>query len=318
MKRAVFFFCVFVCVMTCWGGSPTDFDPGRAGFAIKFKEELSSYRVMSVFVLPGQKMTLEAVAQEPGKTFRLVYSQGWLTSQKPDRWEWVAPELPGLYVLRIAEEESTETISLNIFVMVPFSQLKEGYLEGCRIGTYPVIPLKMLPRYKVPQGFVRVTKENEETPLSPHFKLKQFLCKQPGSYPKFVVLRERLLLKLELILEKVNEAGYKARTFNILSGYRTPYYNHAIGNVKFSRHIFGGAADIFIDEDPADGMMDDLNADGRIDYKDAVVLYELIDKMYAKPWYSRFIGGLGHYKRTSMHGPFVHVDTRGFRARWYD
>jgi hypothetical protein len=305
--------------MVLWGSAPQEFDPGRASFAIKFKEEVSPYRVMSIFVLPGQKMTLEAVAQEPEKTFRLVYDQGWLTDQKPDRWEWVAPEVQGLCVLHVMEEESGETVRLNIFVMVPYSQLKEGYLEGYRIGTYPVIPLSMLPRYKIPNGFVRVTKEDEETLLSPHFKLNQFLCKQqPGFYPKFVVLRERLLLKLELILEKVNEAGYNARTFNILSGYRTPYYNHAIGNVKFSRHIFGGAADIFIDEDPVDDTMDDLNADGRIDYKDAVVLYELIDKMYARPWYSHFIGGLGHYKRTSAHGPFVHVDTRGYRARWSD
>ncbi len=318
MKKHLIFFCVSLSAIICLRGSPREFDPERASFSVKFKEEVSSYRVTSIFVLPGQKLTLETLAQKPGKTFRLVYENGRLANQRPGRWEWIAPDLPGLYFLQIIEEETTELVRLNIFVLVPFSRLKEEHLEGYRIGTYPAIPLNMSSRYKTPQGFVRVTRENEETLLSPHFKLKQFICKQPSSYPKFLILKERLLLKLELILEKVNESGFMAHTFNILSGYRTPYYNHAIGNVRFSRHIFGGAADIFIDEDPADEMMDDLNGDNRIDNKDAVVLYQLIDKMYGKPWYSLFIGGLGHYKRTSVHGPFVHVDTRGYRARWND
>jgi hypothetical protein len=29
-----------------------------------------------------------------------------------------------------------------------------------------------------------------------------------------------------------------------------------------------------------------------------------------------YVGGLGIYGTTSTHGPFIHVDTRGFRARW--
>ena len=101
-----------------------------------------------------------------------------------------------------------------------------------------------------------------------------------------------------------------------MSGYRTPFYNRAIGNVKYSRHLWGGAADIFIDEDPKDGTMDDLNRDGIINYKDAAVLYDIVDDLYGKPFYRIFMGGLGRYKKTANHGPFVHVDVRGFRARW--
>ncbi|KPK79267.1 MAG: hypothetical protein AMS25_13205, partial [Gemmatimonas sp. SM23_52] len=58
------------------------------------------------------------------------------------------------------------------------------------------------------------------------------------------------------------------------------------------------------------------NGDGRIDYRDADIVYDIIDEMYGQPWYAPFIGGLGRYKRTKHHGPFVHVDTRGFHARW--
>ena len=174
------------------------------------------------------------------------------------------------------------------------------------------------PIYRPPRGFIEVTEDNLETLVSPHFRLKDFLCKQDGDYPKYLVLQEKLLLKLELILEKVNEEGVRCNTFHVMSGYRTPYYNKLIGNVKYSRHLWGGAADIFIDEHPEDSMMDDLNGDGQIDYRDAGVLYDIIDRMYGKPWYQRFLGGLGRYKKTSNHGPFVHVDVRGFRARWGD
>jgi uncharacterized protein YcbK (DUF882 family) len=125
-------------------------------------------------------------------------------------------------------------------------------------------------------------------------------------------------VKLELLLEKTNEAGYRCDSFVVMSGYRTPFYNHLIGNVKYSRHQWGGAADIFIDEDPVDGMMDDLNGDGKSDVRDAHVLYEIVDRMYGKPWYEPYIGGLGAYRTTPNHGPFVHVDARGFRARWGD
>lgn len=209
-----------------------------------------------------------------------------------------------------------DSIILNVFVMLPFKELKGEYLNGYRIGRYPSTPLKGLSIYKVPKGFIEVTKENEEIFMTPHFQLKQFVCKQESNYPKYIVLRERLLLKLELILERVNEKGYPCKTFNIMSGYRTPYYNQVIGNVKYSRHLWGGAADIFIDENPCDQVMDDLNRDGRIDYHDAKVLYDIIDSMYGKPWYSKFLGGLAWYKKTSSHGPFVHVDVRGYKARW--
>jgi hypothetical protein len=200
--------------------------------------------------------------------------------------------------------------------MVPFSQVRDGQLNGYRIGFYPSHPLHNNPAYELPNGFIEVTKANEDTHLSPHFKLKQFLCKQPGGYPKYVVLRERLMLKLEAILEKVNQEGFRCDTFYVMSGYRTPYYNTAIGNTTtYSRHNFGDAADIFIDQNE-DGLMDDLNHDGKIDKRDAAALYDLISKMMQQPGYQLFKGGLAMYDSTAAHGPFVHVDVRGYAARW--
>jgi hypothetical protein len=197
--------------------------------------------------------------------------------------------------------------------MVPASQVKNGWLNGYRIGTYP----PATPRYIPPKGFVEVTKENEDTNVSPHFKLKQFLCKQEPSkvFPKYVVLEERLLLKLEAILEHVNHLGFKVDTLNVMSAYRTPHYNTVLRDAKYSMHQWGGAADIYVDPKDNDRMVD-LNRDGRVDTADAKFLYDRIEELFAPQPQQKFEGGLGFYPATAAHPPFVHVDVRGTRARW--
>lgn len=292
------------------------YSPEKAGFSVKFKDTISPYTVVSIFVLPGEELVLEARAEGKSREYVFEAPAGIISQKEGNKWKFQSPPKKGLYKARIYDRQSGDSLTIHIFVMIPFSGFKGEYLNGYRIGAYPAIPWKKLPIYKPPHGVIEVTEENQETFLTPHFQLKQFLCKQESGYPKYVVLREPLLLKLELILERVNEKGFKAETFNILSGYRTPYYNKVIGNVKYSRHQYGGAADIFIDEDPKDDLMDDINKDGRIDYRDAAILYDIIDEMYGKPWYVTFVGGLGLYRKTPAHGPFVHVDVRGFHARW--
>lgn len=306
----------FIFWQNSFAGSGSRFSAEMAGFSVKFKDEVSTYRLLSVFVLPREMLVLEVPDAPKSSQYVLQAATGKAAPLAANKWQWQAPQETGLYPIKIIRSPAADSILLNCFVMIPYDRVKGESLNGYRLGKYSSIPLKQLSIYKPPRGFIEVTEENQETLIAPHFKLKQFLCKQNGDFPKYLVLSERLLLKLELILEKVNEKGYRCDTFHIMSGYRTPYYNKAIGNVKYSRHVYGGAADIFIDVNPQDGMMDDLNGDGKSDHHDAALLYDLIDAMYGKPWYERFVGGLAKYAKTASHGPFVHVDVRGFRARW--
>lgn len=293
------------------------FTAERASFSIKFKDEISPYNIMSMFLLPGETTTIEVIDPDPFSSYTIHTSGGIVQRIGKGKWTFQAPHEPGLYPATIHNAALTESVKLNIFVKVPRSEKKNGYINGYRIGQYPPTPLRGQAAYRPPRGFIEVTRENEDTYLSPHFQLKQFLCKQHGDYPKYVVLQERLILKLQIILERVNEKGYYANTFHIMSGYRTPYYNRAIGNVQYSRHIYGDAADIFIDMHPPHGMMDDLNGDGKIDWRDAAILYDIIEELYPQPWYKPFVGGLGLYReRPGIRGPFVHIDARGNRARW--
>jgi hypothetical protein len=296
----------------------TVYSPEKSSFTVKFKDEASPYRIMSVFVLPDEAIALEVQDPLRRQHYTLRTSAGAPVPETPTRWQWRAPSQPGLYTLQFIDDATGDMMMLSAFVMIPYSRLNGEVLNGYRIGRYPSIPLKQLSIYKPPRGFIEVTEQNEATFLSPHFQLRDFICRQDGGYPKYVVLQERLLLKLELILEKVNEKGYSCCRLHIMSGYRTPYYNQLIDNGKYSHHLWGGAADIFIDENPTDDMMDDLNGDGHINYRDAEVLYDIVEELYGNPWYEQFLGGLGLYKKTHSHGPFVHIDVRGFRVRWGD
>jgi hypothetical protein len=77
--------------------------------------------------------------------------------------------------------------------------------------------------------------------------------------------------------------------------------------------MYGDAMDIYIDND-GDGRMDDLDGNGRVDFADAKVLAAAADRVEKK--YPTLIGGIGTYRATGAHSGFVHIDTRGFRARW--
>lgn len=286
------------------------YSPETAPFALLVKGERVPFSTHGLFVLPGTELTL--TAGDAGN-YSLEAAQGTTAPIGHGEWVWTAPTKPGVYPVRVVDAESNNSILLNVFVMVPAKAVRNGSLNGYKIGNYPRKPLRGNAAYIPPQGFVEVTPENRYTKVSPHFRLSQFLCKQTGSYPKYVVLNEKLLAKLENLLGRINEAGFSSETISIMSGYRTPYYNRAIGNVAYSRHQWGDAADIFIDRN-RDNIMDDLNGDGRIDRDDCEILTNLIEDIHTHD--KSLVGGMGSYRSTRAHGPFVHVDARGEVKTW--
>ena len=290
--------------------------PPTTGFGVRYRDVISPDKVRALTALPGETVTLEVPGIGKGSRYVARSAAGRLVplGTAGGRWAWTAPLEPGLYPIQVVTPDGRDSVTVQAFVVVPLNGLQGEVLNGYRIGRYPEKP-RGASSYTLPVGFVEVTPENEDVFVSPHFRLKQFLCKQPAGSRRYVVLNERLLVTLEYVLERVRAAGYRATTFHVMSGYRTPAYNKAIGNVKFSQHQLGSAADIFIDEN-GDGRMDDLNGDGRSDIRDAEVLYRIIDAASARPEGQGLIGGIGKYPPTSAHGPFVHVDVRPGHARW--
>ena len=289
--------------------------PDKLNFSVKFKDEVNPYRVLGIFLKPGERIELECVFTTPKSTFTISAQKGNPDLIAKERWRWTAPREQGLYPITITEKLSQMSMKLQVFVMVPFAPQHQK-LNGYRIGQYPLRPLKNNPVYAPPTALIEVTEHNRNEHVSPHFTLGQFISKQAGGYPKYLALRERLLLKLEMILEAVKEQGIQLSTLHVMSGFRTPFYNKAIGNpTQYSRHLYGDAADIFVDRDQ-NNVMDDLNGDGKSTFADAQTLADLIVSKSKKTWYRPFVGGLGIYGPRSHRGPFVHVDVRGYPARW--
>ncbi len=304
-----------VCIPSAVAAPSSLYDPQRVSFTVKVKDELNPYEVLGIYVMPDETIELECVFTDSRSSFTVTAQAGKLEQHAKERWEWQAPHEQGMYPLTVNDTTTNSTMTLNVFVMVPFSHHSEK-LNGYRIGRYQPKPFKNNPVYNRPQGFVEVTLNNRDVPVSPHFTLGQFLGKQTSEYPKYLLVRERLLLKLEMILEALNHEGIATSTLHIMSGFRTPFYNHSIGNrTTYSRHLYGDAADIFVDVNE-DNYMDDLNQDGKSTIADAVVLRDIVEKRARETWYQPFVGGLGIYGPKPHRGPFVHVDVRGFKARW--
>lgn len=283
----------------------------------------------------GASGKLRVVIHEPGTAFdgdglpagaRVTFAPG--ASEVPvdpamaDTWPAAdsgrAPDAPGVWSVLLAAGQAIRPVADFSFITTrPLAARRRGRIGRYYVGTWPT---EHAPRrgYRTPRGLVEVTPRNQDTPLSEHFLLRDFLTKgQRGVWPKYVAVDTRLIDKLELVLIDLERQGVASDGITVMSGFRTPQYNVAGGDPRgrasYSRHMYGDAADVFIDNDD-DGRMDDLDHNGRIDVRDAGVIAAAADRVERR--HPTLAGGVGVYAGTSGHGPFVHIDTRGHRARW--
>jgi uncharacterized protein YcbK (DUF882 family) len=234
---------------------------------------------------------------------------------------------PGVWQLALSVGNALKPIAdMNLISIRPRTDKQNGrvglyYLgnwrgeKGEAVGAPSKAPAD---RYRPPSGFIEVTPENADTKVSEHFKLRDFLTHdQQNVWPKYLVLELRNVDKLELVLAELQKQGIDVSGVKVMSGFRTPQYNAGGGNTGgragLSRHMYGDAADIFIDSNH-DGVMDDLNHDGKISIADSRVVSAAVDRVEAA--HPELIGGAGVYPAAAGHGPFIHIDTRGYRARW--
>lgn len=116
--------------------------------------------------------------------------------------------------------------------------------------------------------------------ISKNFRLSEF---RPGKHTyEYIRISPALIRALEDIRTR---AGMP---ITVTSGYRPPDYNREIGGVSNSTHVDGLAADIY-----CDGLS-------------TAQLYEICEQVIGKR------GGVGYYPKSG----FVHVDLRGYEARW--
>ncbi len=225
-----------------------------------------------------------------------------------------AARAPGVRAFETGRDDSTP---FAFITLTPWERKLGSYVNGYHVGLWPGERHAMPSNYSNPTGFIEVTPQNLMTKISSHFALRDFVTHdQDTVWPKYVVLQEALLDKLELVLGALQSMGVSTRHVVVLSGFRSPQYNArgaSEGMAQASRHQYGDAADLIIDAD-RDGRMDDLNYDGRVDFRDTEIIDRAVGLVEHK--YPELVGGLGLYHATGPSGPFAHIDVRGTRARW--
>jgi hypothetical protein len=311
--------------LVCALGAPSAVAPAAGRDAVA-AGRAESAGVESLETLRGASGKLKAAFRTPGEPVIPNPPPGLAARYEPDHGaavasaEFEAPQRPGVYRIAVEGAAAREDLEdLRVITLVPFAAKKEGQIGSYRLGQWPYerggAPASA---YANPAGFVEVTPENRSLPVSEHFTLGDFLTKdQPAVWPKYLLLDARLVDKLELVIDELQNEGYHVEHLAIMSGFRTPRYNQEGGETsgrgKLSRHMYGDATDVFVDND-RDGWTDDVNRDGRVDIRDAEVVARAVERVEAS--HPELVGGLGIYAGTRAHGPFTHVDVRGRRARW--
>jgi uncharacterized protein YcbK (DUF882 family) len=253
---------------------------------------------------------IEVHGDPTGLEYVWVRASDGVPAVPPRRLEGItlsAPPRPGIYQLALVKGTERRVVEgVSLAVLVPFEyKLGASSLNGYRIGTYAS------ERWggERPLGFLEVDAGAADLPVSEHLRLRDFLTRdEQTQWPRYAVLSPRILDKMELVLTEV----YKLRgrqvkvDIDVHSGFRTPMHNARVeGAAVNSRHQYGDAVDIAIDAD-GDGRL--TSFDGRI----VGAIVEFIEKKNPG-----LVGGLGLYVGPTHASPYVHIDARGRRARWW-
>lgn len=185
------------------------------------------------------------------------------------------------------------------FPLAPFEELEKIYLETTEQDIEPFkTMLKGRQFYRIPQLAIYQK-------LVGDFRIKDFLPKD--SYYKqslystedslYFLVDVKMLFQVLEFQDKLEAAGHDRDAFFITNGYRHPHYNALVGGASQSRHIVGEAVDI---------TAKDINKDGQINQEDKAIILAIAEEVVGND------GGVGMYPNTMS----IHMDTRGYRARW--
>ncbi|MCK4505025.1 MAG: hypothetical protein KAW14_05375 [Candidatus Aegiribacteria sp.] len=260
---------------------------------------------LALVVMPGDSVTLSSSDE----------NTVWYASiGEPVRGEgntfgWRAPRSHGIYYIDLSCDSITE--KYTIIVPVESCRWRTTTLNSFPIGSYG----DGYSRKSNPDYFIELISGASGARISTHFTIGQFLCRIEGNYPQYMAFDLRLADKLEAVLAAVKEVYPQASDIHNISGFRTPVYNASIGNeTTESLHLYGQAADIWIESWPSNNLMDDIDRNKRVDVYDCEYLVEIVRILETEG--NVITGGASAYRWISTHGPFVHIDIRGSRATW--
>jgi uncharacterized protein YcbK (DUF882 family) len=293
----------------------------------------------AILVAPATEQVIGFVAGSGGLDVQALSCKG------TDRCEcrgstviWTAPSKPGNYWLEIklevkpepgddkedreraAEKSRDKKIKLACLVGTPSSKLKNGYINGFEIGKYPDPSRMSNPDlHRPPDYFYYLEKKVLGRFISDNVRLGDLGYDGRAPLPQYIALDYELVKKLELLKSELISLDLPSRFHFVGGGFISPKSNKkrtrkSSAAADLSRHMWGEAADFYIDEDPLDEIMDDMNQDGVIDVRDAFFIRDILTELEESGLCTP--GGVGVYSPPRNSQVQLHVDVRGFSTRW--
>ncbi len=260
----------------------------------------------AIVIIPGDTVSLSV-----STPVTWVMSSGTFLSSATETTNviWVAPRSHGIFSLEVSD--TSGTAEYTVMIPVESSRWRTTSLNSFSIGSYG----DGNQRDNLPEYFFEITSSTYLLPLSTHLKIADFLCHVDGNYPQYMALDMELIEKLENLVATVQHVYPGNLGITCISGFRTPEYNARIGNdTTESLHLYGRAADIWIERLPSNGLMDDLDRNKRVDIGDGEFLISIIRELESSGLVT--VGGASVYRWNRSHGPFIHIDVRGYSASW--
>lgn len=187
----------------------------------------------------------------------------------------------------------------NSFQKIGFSDLPEKYREATGLtDNY---------KWKYAKREFLIIKSNDlDKNLVADFPVSSFLPEinpicppvfSAGRNTFFLLVNKNLLYRILDLKIALKKNVYNPNGFTVRESFRPPVLNEAVGGATGSQHIYGNAADLIVG---------DADNNGSVDIKDKQILLDLLEKIIGNS------GGIGRYPGTTT----IHIDVRGFRARW--
>lgn len=282
----------------------SDPDPGPALLGLSVDGEVLHPARMSIICAPGETLDMSS---PDGDSWH--FTSGEPLSCEGASVVWTAPVSHGVFRLTLSSEHLVQEYAL--IVVIEASRWRTPTLNSFPVGLYG----DGNSRGDNPDYFIEMNPCDEGVRLSSHFTLGEFLGHVDGPYPQYLSLDLRLLDKLEALITEIGGEYPEPVDIHVMSGFRTPLYNSAIGNeTDFSAHLYGTAADIWVEGYPPNNLMDDVDRNKRVDVGDGQHIVDIVRRIEASGGIS--FGGASAYRWTPLHGPFVHIDVRGRPASW--
>src|ERR1019366_9739103 len=123
------------------------------------------------------------------------------------------PATPGIWSIALAIGNAIRPVAdFSVITLKPASAEQGGHIGLYYLGNWPAATKTTKATYTPPSGFIEVTEANENTSLSEHFRLRDFLPHdQPNVWPKDIVVSMKMVDKLELVLTDLEQHGIPSK-----------------------------------------------------------------------------------------------------------